>query len=98
MIVAPFSQRKEVWLAVNAHGVLSAGTAVKARVKWDPSLVTVGIKFHFPFGKSGSWRSSLSDDRRFLWEIRSDRDYGWTTPTFNVAHAQLFHSDVVLFD
>jgi len=45
-----FIDFKEVWLAVNAHGVLSDGTAVKARVKLNPSLVTVGIKFHLPFG------------------------------------------------
>jgi outer membrane protein len=45
-----FVDFKEVWLAVNAHGVLTDGTDVKARVKLNPSLVTVGIKFHFPFG------------------------------------------------
>ena len=47
-----FVDFKEVWLAVNAHGLLSDGTAVKARVNLDPSLVTVGIKFHLPFGRS----------------------------------------------
>jgi outer membrane protein W len=46
-----FIDFKEVWLAVNAHGVLSDGTDVKARVKLNPSLVTVGIKFHLPFGR-----------------------------------------------
>ena len=46
-----FVDFKEVWLAVNADGVLSNGTAVKARVKLNPSLVTVGIKFHLPFGQ-----------------------------------------------
>ena len=46
-----FMDFKEVWLAVNAHGVLSDGTDVKARVKLNPSLVTVGIKFHLPFGR-----------------------------------------------
>lgn len=45
-----FFDFKEVWLAVNAHGVLSDGTAVKARVNLNPSLVTVGIKFRLPFG------------------------------------------------
>jgi len=45
-----FFDFKEVWLAVNAEGVLSDGTQVKARVKLNPSLFTVGIKFHFPFG------------------------------------------------
>jgi outer membrane protein len=46
-----FVDFKEVWLAVNAHGVLSDGTNVKARVKLNPSLVTVGMKFHLPFGR-----------------------------------------------
>jgi outer membrane protein len=41
-----FVDFKEVWLAVNAHGVLGDGTDVKARVKLNPSVVTVGIKFH----------------------------------------------------
>jgi outer membrane protein len=45
-----FVDFKEVWLAVNADGVLSDGTKVKARVKLNPSLLTVGIKFHLPFG------------------------------------------------
>ena len=47
-----FMDFKEVWLAVDAHGVLSDGTNVKARVKLNPSLLTVGIKFRFPFGRS----------------------------------------------
>jgi len=47
-----FVDFKEVWLAVNADGVLSDGTGVKARVKLNPSLITVGIKFHLPFGRS----------------------------------------------
>jgi len=47
-----FVDFKEVWLGVNAHGVLNDGTPVKAHVKLNPSLITVGIKFHFPFGRS----------------------------------------------
>ena len=47
-----FFDFKEVWLAVNAHGVLTDGTPVKARVNLNPSLFTVGIKFHLPFGRS----------------------------------------------
>ena len=47
-----FVDFKEVWLAVNADGVLSDGTGVKARVKLNPSLITVGIKFRLPFGSS----------------------------------------------
>ena len=46
-----FFDFKEVWLAVKADGVLSDGTPVKARVTLNPSLVTLGIKFHFPFGR-----------------------------------------------
>jgi outer membrane protein len=46
-----FLDFKEVWLAVNAHGVLSDGTKVKARVILNPSLVTIGFKFHLPFGQ-----------------------------------------------
>ena len=46
-----FFDFKEVWLAVNASGVLSDGTAVKAHVNLNPSLVSVGIKFHLPFGR-----------------------------------------------
>ena len=46
-----FFDFKEVWLSVNAHGVLSDGTSVTARVNLNPSLVTVGIKFHLPFGR-----------------------------------------------
>jgi hypothetical protein len=45
-----FFDFREVWLSVNAHGVLSDGTPVTARVNLNPSLVTVGIKFHLPFG------------------------------------------------
>ena len=45
-----FVDFKEVWLAVNAHGVLDDGSDVKARVKLNPSLITVGVKFRLPFG------------------------------------------------
>ena len=42
-----FFDFKEVWLAVDAHGQLGGNVPVKARVKLNPSLVSVGIKFHF---------------------------------------------------
>ena len=42
-----FVDFKEVWLSVNAEGFLSGGVPVRARVKLDPSLISVGIKFHF---------------------------------------------------
>jgi outer membrane protein len=47
-----FIDFKQVWLSVNADGFLSDGSAVKARVKLNPTLVTVGVKFHLPFGRS----------------------------------------------
>ena len=45
-----FFDFKEVWLAVNARGVLNDGTPVKARITLNPSMFSVGVKFHFPFG------------------------------------------------
>jgi outer membrane protein W len=48
-----FMDLNQVWLLVNADGVLSDGTQVQARVKLNPSLFTVGIKFHLPFGRGG---------------------------------------------
>ncbi|HXD30221.1 MAG TPA: OmpW family outer membrane protein [Pyrinomonadaceae bacterium] len=42
-----FVDFKEVWLSVNADGFLGGNVPVKARVKLDPSLISVGIKFHF---------------------------------------------------
>ena len=45
-----FFDFKEVWLAVNARGVLTDGTPVKARITLNPSMFTVRVKFHFPFG------------------------------------------------
>jgi outer membrane protein len=46
-----FVDFKEVWLSVNARGVLSDGSDVRARVKLNPSLVSVGIRFRLPFGR-----------------------------------------------
>lgn len=42
-----FVDFKEIWLSVSAKGYLSGGVPVKARVKLDPSLISVGVKFHF---------------------------------------------------
>ncbi len=42
-----FVDFKQVWLSVNAQGFLSGGAPVRARVKLDPSLISVGLKFHF---------------------------------------------------
>jgi len=42
-----FFDFKEVWLAVDAHGKLAGGTPVTARVRLDPSIVAIGVKFRF---------------------------------------------------
>jgi outer membrane protein len=44
-----FVDFKEAWLAVDATGQLSGNVPVKARVKLNPSLVSVGIRFNLPF-------------------------------------------------
>jgi outer membrane protein W len=44
-----FVDFKEAWLAVDATGQLSGKVPVKARVKLNPSLVSVGIRFNLPF-------------------------------------------------
>ena len=40
-----FVDLKQLWLAVNAEGLLSGGVPVRAHVKLNPSLVSVGVKF-----------------------------------------------------
>ena len=42
-----FVDLKEIWLAVNADGLLGCGVPFTARVKLNPSLVSLGIKYHF---------------------------------------------------
>lgn len=42
-----FVDFKELWVAVNAQGLLAGGVPVKARVRLNPTLVSAGIKFHF---------------------------------------------------
>jgi NADH:quinone reductase (non-electrogenic) len=44
--MALFVDVKEVWLDVNAHGSLYGAVPVTARVKLDPTIVSVGIRFH----------------------------------------------------
>ena len=59
--MALFVDFKELWMGVNAHGFLS-GTPVKAHVVLDPSIVSVGIRFHLIGGSRArlfSRRSSL---------------------------------------
>ena len=42
-----FVDFKEAWLAVDAHGQLSGGIPVTARITLDPSIVGIGVKFRF---------------------------------------------------
>jgi outer membrane protein len=42
-----FADVKQLWLAVDADGLLAGGVPVKARVTLNPSLVSAGIKFRF---------------------------------------------------
>ncbi|HZM27645.1 MAG TPA: OmpW family outer membrane protein [Gemmatimonadales bacterium] len=42
-----FADFKQLWLAVDANGLLSGGVPVKARVTLNPSLVSAGVKFRF---------------------------------------------------
>ena len=42
-----FVDFKEAWLAVDAHGSLSGGVPVTARITLDPSILGIGVKFRF---------------------------------------------------
>lgn len=42
-----FADYKEIWLAVNAHGLIDGVAPVTAHVKLNPSLVSAGIKYRF---------------------------------------------------
>jgi outer membrane protein len=42
-----FADFKQLWLAVDADGLLAGGVPVKARVTLNPFLVSAGIKFRF---------------------------------------------------
>jgi outer membrane protein W len=44
--LAVFADVKEVWLAVNAHGSLGGVVPVTAHVNLNPTIVSVGIRFH----------------------------------------------------
>jgi NADH dehydrogenase FAD-containing subunit/outer membrane protein W len=44
--LALFADIKEVWLAVNAHGYVDGVVPITARVKLNPTVVSVGIRFH----------------------------------------------------
>jgi outer membrane protein len=44
--LAIFADVKEVWLGVNAHGSLDGVVPVTAHVNLNPTIVSVGIRFH----------------------------------------------------
>ena len=47
--VALFVDVKEVWLSVDAHGSLAGVVPVAAHVKLNPTIVSVGMRFHLHF-------------------------------------------------
>jgi outer membrane protein len=42
-----FGDFKEIWLGVNAHGLIGGVAPVTAHVTLNPSLISAGVKFHF---------------------------------------------------
>ena len=42
-----FGDFKEVWLGVNAHGLIGGAVPVTAHVPLNPSIVSAGVKFRF---------------------------------------------------
>jgi outer membrane protein len=42
-----FFDFKQLWLAVDARGVLVSGASVAANVRLDPTLISAGFRFHF---------------------------------------------------
>lgn len=48
--LALFVDYKELWLGVNAHGFLSGGP-VTAHINQDPTIVSVGVRFHLSSGR-----------------------------------------------
>jgi outer membrane protein len=42
-----FGDFKEIWLAVNAHGLVGGAVPVTAHVPLNPSLISTGVKFRF---------------------------------------------------
>lgn len=42
-----FLDIKQLWLAVDAHGLLAGGVPVTANVRLDPTLISAGIRFLF---------------------------------------------------
>jgi outer membrane protein len=42
-----FGDLKEIWLGVNAHGLIDGVVPVTAHVSLNPSLVSAGVKFRF---------------------------------------------------
>lgn len=46
-----FGDFKEIWLGVNAHGLIGGSVPVTAHVPLNPSLVSAGVKFRFGRGR-----------------------------------------------
>jgi outer membrane protein len=43
-----FVDYKKIWISLDADGLLNGATSATARAKLDPTLVSAGLKFHFP--------------------------------------------------
>lgn len=56
-----FGDFKEVWLGVNAHGLIGGAIPVTAHVPLNPSLVSAGVKFRF--GRVHSESARLSNEQ-----------------------------------
>jgi outer membrane protein len=44
-----FVDYKKIWISLDADGLIGGALPVTARVQLDPSIVSAGIKFHFPW-------------------------------------------------
>jgi hypothetical protein len=70
---------KQAWLVVDASGQFNGNVPIKARVKLNPSLFSVGIRFNLPFvrgaelsatSRSISRRSSVAGAAKEMLDVR----------------------------
>jgi len=57
-----FGDFKEIWIGVNAHGLIGGEVPVTAHVTLNPSLISVGAKYRF--GRKHSESARLSSEQR----------------------------------
>lgn len=73
-----FGDFKEVWLGVNAHGLIGGAVPVTAHVPLNPSLVSAGVKFRF--GRVHPESAHLSSEQHQVLEIAC-RYLGFSNPS-----------------